>query len=69
MCSVMACSYHRQSPSATAGMARRVMPVGADFVTLAEPLEFRIALFADTVVLMGHTPEPLTSGEESMVTD
>ena len=50
-------------------MARRVMPVGADFVTLAEPLEFRIALFADTVVLMGHTPEPLTSGEESMVTD
>ena len=52
-----------------AGGARRVAPVGADFLTLPELLDFRIALFADTVVFLGHPREPLASGEESMGTD
>ena len=57
----------RQVVTGPTGQPRLVTLVGADFLTLPELLDFRIALFTDTVVFMGHTREPLTGAQAQRV--
>lgn len=57
----------RQVVTGPTGQPRLVTLVGADFLALPELLDFRIVLFTDTVVFLGHTREPLTEAQAQRV--